>query len=132
METKLKATTQKSYYGKAVIVDDGDGEKKLRSYETVVCKIDKDGNFVRLWGGYSVTTMKHVNDFRRLYGLSALSKKEWEALPCDNEKRYTIVVNYGFFTHKTSLVFDNEDAACDYAAKLCRETRAVYADVVNL
>lgn len=53
----------------------------LQSYYTDVCKIvfDADGGktFVPLWNGYSATTMKHINRFRALFGMPALSKREW-------------------------------------------------------
>ena len=76
-ETILKATTQKSYYGKAAVIDNEDGYKSLRSYETIVCAFDPEsGKFSRLWGGWSRTTSRHVNDFRRLFGLPAMSQKK--------------------------------------------------------
>ena len=55
----------------------------LQSYDTIVCRINKtldSGKFFRMWGGYSVTTMKHINTFRESHGLTKLSKKEWESL----------------------------------------------------
>ena len=39
----------KSFYGKAKVIE-RDGETVLQSYDTAVCKIDKSGEFVRLWG----------------------------------------------------------------------------------
>ena len=51
----LPATTQKDYYGKAVVIEDG-GNTILKSYNTLVCSIDADGNFHRHWYGYSRTT----------------------------------------------------------------------------
>lgn len=70
---------RKSFYGKAHVIEEG-GEKKLLSYETIVCKIDKNGNFVKTWGGYSATTMRHINSFRLENGLKAISKSEWEEM----------------------------------------------------
>lgn len=53
----------------------------LQSYDTIVCYIvKKSGEFVRTWGDYSVTTMKHINTFRAQQGFSKLSKKQWESL----------------------------------------------------
>lgn len=40
----------KSFYGKAKVIEK-DGETLLQSYDTTVCKIDKSGEFVRMWGG---------------------------------------------------------------------------------
>lgn len=73
------ADGRKSFYGKAQYIE-MDGEKLLKSYETIVCKVDKAGRFRRLWGGYSATTQRHVNAFRNYVGLPAISKKEWELL----------------------------------------------------
>lgn len=69
---------RKSFYGKAVAIENNNGEKLLQSYETVVCKIDSDGNFVRLWNDYSATTMRHVNAFISFYGISGGGKAWWD------------------------------------------------------
>ena len=58
---ELKATTQKSYYRKAFVLQDASGNVFLQSYDTIVCGI-VNGEFVRYWDDYSVTTM---------------NKKEW-------------------------------------------------------
>lgn len=71
---------RKSYYGKAVIAD-GDGVKILYSYNTPVAKINRRGEFIRLWDGYSATTMRHINSFIDLFGISGGGKKWWDALP---------------------------------------------------
>ena len=75
--------SQKSYYGKAIVTEYGNGEKYLKSYQTTVAMIDSKGKFHRLWDGYSATTSKHVSDFMRLYGLQAICKKEWLVLPVE-------------------------------------------------
>ena len=78
---ELKATTQKSYYGKASILEN---EKviALKSYNTIVCFIEKEtGDFKKSWSGWSSTTAKHVNDFRILQGLNKINKKQWENIP---------------------------------------------------
>lgn len=72
---------RKSFYGKAqVLVDTPSGWRFLHSYGTLVCGISPGKGFRRYWGGYSATTMRHVNSFRALSGLATLSKAEWEAL----------------------------------------------------
>lgn len=48
----------------------------LKSYYTEVCKIE-NGEFFRLWEGFSVTTLKHINAYRRHFNMKALSKREW-------------------------------------------------------
>jgi len=76
-EFELKPRNQKSYYGKAIIIACNNGNIYLQSYETIVCMIDQSGNFKRLWGGYSATTAKHIDSFRRLYNLPGICKREW-------------------------------------------------------
>ena len=71
---------QKSFYGKAQVIR-VKGATYLRSYDTIVCAIDDSGKFVRMWWGYSATTMRHVNAFCKLYGLPAVNKVYWESLP---------------------------------------------------
>ena len=118
---KLPATLQKDYYGKAVVIEDSEvGEVYLKSYETIVCKIDANENFIRLWGGYSHTTMKHINDFRLLYDLEKLTKKEWCSLPCGNGKRYRVLQHniLSGLTHKAGPEFDNEEDADRFMIEL--------------
>jgi N12 class adenine-specific DNA methylase len=70
----------KSYYGKARVVEKDNGEKVLISYNTGVCKITKSGELVRLWGGYSATTMRHVNSFLLLFDIAGGGKAWWDTL----------------------------------------------------
>ena len=65
-DCNFRAMVRKDYYGKVLI-----------SYTTDVCMIDNDGNFVKLWDGYSATTLKHINKFRRINGLAEINKREW-------------------------------------------------------
>ena len=76
----------KSFYGKAKIIET-DGETLLQSYATTVCKIDKSGEFVRMWSGYSVTTMRHINAFIEMFGIPGGGKKWWDALPVEESLR---------------------------------------------
>lgn len=109
--TKLNATTQKSYYGKAMILED-DNFIVLRSYDTEVIAIDKEKNtIIRLWNGWSKTTNNHINDFLRLYGFSAMSKKEWLNMPCVNsEPTYHMYYSTGFCTHKSNILLTETEA----------------------
>lgn len=83
MEFKLEPVDgRKSFYGKAVVLRDPD-RATLKSYDTLVAKIEFDGSgsrFVRLWNGYSATTMRHVNAFVSYYGLEGGGKKWWDSL----------------------------------------------------
>lgn len=71
----------KSYYGKAIVksVDNG---VILQSYDTDVCACI-DGRFIRLWSGYSATTMKHINSFAANCGIREGGKKWWDSLPVE-------------------------------------------------
>ena len=73
----------KSYYGKARVIEKDNGEKVLMSYDTEVCKITKSGEFVRLWEGYSATTMRHVNSFLELFDIAGGGKAFWDTLTTD-------------------------------------------------
>ena len=71
---------QKSFYGKAHVVNDG-RFMYLKSYGTFVLRFDpQTGELARLWHGYSDTTMRHVNAFCRLFNLSGICKREWLAM----------------------------------------------------
>ncbi len=143
MKNELKATTQKSYYGKASVIEGNDGMKYLKSYDTIVCAYDYNtGEFTRMWGGYSRTTMNHVNDFLRLFNLPTLSKKEWEAIPCGSEARFRVEVENTICralgienTYKPSIVFDDEEEAYTYAERLMERdgySGRIVARVVSL
>ena len=73
----------KSFYGKAKVIEK-DGETLLQSYDTTVCKIDKAANCPNV-GGYSATTMRHINAFIEMFGISGGSKKWWDALPVEEK-----------------------------------------------
>ena len=60
---------------RAIIIPNNYGSV-LKSYYTHVCAIVQ-GNFYKLWNGYSATTMKHINCYRIMHGLSPISKREW-------------------------------------------------------
>ena len=65
--------SHKSFYGKARVFEDGDTQT-LVSYDTAVMRC-VNGEYERLWGGWSATTGRHIKAF------SGLSKKDWDAMP---------------------------------------------------
>ena len=81
---ELKATSQKSFYKKAYVLEDEKGNLFLQSYDTIVCGII-NGIFKKFLGGYSRTTQTHINDFRNAHNMKAQYKKEWETLSTDND-----------------------------------------------
>lgn len=70
---------RKSFNRKATVVL-VNGNAYLMSYHTPVAAIDSNGVFYRLWGGYSRTTLAHVNAFAALYGVPGVDKARWESL----------------------------------------------------
>ncbi len=62
--------------GRATIRTNKNGDIILTPYYTDVAIIS-GGRFYKTWYGYSATTLKHVNEFRRVYGLPPMNKKEW-------------------------------------------------------
>lgn len=70
-------STQKSFYGKAIVTELDNGHKVLISYNTNVCELDKNNNIVEI-GYYSQTTARHVNEFLQQNGYKKMTKKEIE------------------------------------------------------
>lgn len=71
---------QKSFCGKAWEIPVGDGYE-LVSYSTKVAKLKFKGGFeyelMRLWGGWSATTMRHVNAWLQWHHMPTITKKHW-------------------------------------------------------
>ena len=74
---------RKSFYGKAVAIENDNGTIELKSYNTIVARII-NGNFERLWNGYSQTTMNHINAFISVYGIVGGGKSWWDSLAVVN------------------------------------------------
>ena len=66
--------------GKAKVIHEDDGSLALKSYNTIVMRI-VNGQPIRTWGGYSATTMRHINEFMQQNGFNNGSKKLWENMP---------------------------------------------------
>ena len=81
--SELKATFQKSYYQKAFVLQDNDGNVYLQSYRTIVCGF-VGGKLERYWDGYSRTTMNHLNDFMKFINMPQMNKKSWNDLKVVN------------------------------------------------
>lgn len=61
--------------GRALIIPI-EGGYILQSYYTKVAVI-RDGVFYKTWDGYSNTTLKHINTFRKWAGFPGISKRDW-------------------------------------------------------
>ena len=68
---------RKSFYGKARIVEHENGDKDLISYTTTVASIKNDILYV--YGWFSNTTARHINEFLQQNGFDPMTKKEMEA-----------------------------------------------------
>ena len=75
----IPTNRQNSFYNKASVIERDNGDIELRSYNTIVARI-RNGKFERLWSGYSVTTMNHINSFLDTFGISGGGKAWWVAL----------------------------------------------------
>lgn len=77
---ELKPTNgRKSFYNKAEVIERENGDIELKSYNTIVARI-RNGKFERLWSGYSMTTMNHINAFTDAFGIDGKGKAWWNAL----------------------------------------------------
>lgn len=68
--------SRKSFYNKAHVVDDNDGNSTLYSYNTPVCRIVGDKVELLPKWDYSATTLRHVKDFLQQNGFEAGSKAQ--------------------------------------------------------
>ena len=73
---------RKSFYGKAVVEGDPKtGDLTLKSYGTKVAVIEAprfhgEERKLRVFGTYSVTTLRHIKEFMRQNGYPPLTKNE--------------------------------------------------------
>ena len=54
---------RKSFYGKANVVVDDNGNETLYSYDTPIIQRDTNGKLTKLWNGWSNTTGAHIKAF---------------------------------------------------------------------
>lgn len=71
----IPTTSHKSFYGKAIVLDDGK-TAKLQSYNTIVAEYSHETKQLTINGWYSVTTARHVNAFLNHFGFPSMSKAE--------------------------------------------------------
>lgn len=78
---------RKSFYCKAVVEIDSDGNETLYSYGTAIIKLFASGELVKLWNGWSATTGRHIAAFCGLNkaGFMAL---EYKGTPADKAAAY--------------------------------------------
>lgn len=66
--------SHKSFYGKAKVFEDENGNKTLYSYDTKILTVSKDGSIKKFWFDWSATTGRHIAAF------CGLNKKQYESL----------------------------------------------------
>lgn len=64
-ELDARFDSRKSFYGKAKVIDHGNGFLQLLSYDTIVSEC-KDGKVTHL-GKWSQTTSRHQREFERQF-----------------------------------------------------------------
>ena len=68
---ELPSDSQKSFYGKAKVLDNGNGEYILYSYDTPVARV-KDGVYEDLeYEHHSQTTNRHVRAFKKYFDIES-------------------------------------------------------------
>jgi len=72
---------RKSFYGKAHILEDNNGNRTLVSYTTMICKLDKHGNLTKLDPTVTPTTRRHIRSFLRFLDIPVPANRAWDALP---------------------------------------------------
>ncbi len=70
-------STQKSFYGKAIVKELRNGSKLLYSYDTLVCGL-RPSNKIAHIEYHSQTTARHINEFLQQNGHDKMTKKEIE------------------------------------------------------
>lgn len=74
-ELKTKTDNRKSFYGKAKLIHNGD-ITSLKSYNTIVAEYNHKTNKIKVFGWFSSTTARHINEFLTYYGFDKITKKE--------------------------------------------------------
>lgn len=75
-ELQTRYDSRKSFYGKALVIEDGD-TIKLQSYSTIVAKIEE--GVLKVYGTYSHTTLRHIKEFiQQFTDYGVLTKGEIE------------------------------------------------------
>jgi len=76
-ELKVNFDSAKSFYKKAFLIHKGD-LTILKSYNTNVAEYNHNTNKIKVFGWYSKTTGRHINEFLQLYGFDKVTKREME------------------------------------------------------
>jgi len=77
-ELSTQYDSRASFYGKAQVIEDDEGDLTLQSYSTKVAKLstNKCPNFCEVYGTYSQTTLRHIKEFLKQNGFRADNSKQ--------------------------------------------------------
>ena len=84
---------EKSFYGKAHVLHETNGDTILRSYDTNVCTIKPDGT-IKMTALYSRTTQRHIEAFLTLYKDKWIHKYPNLQYGKNNLRKYFKLANY--------------------------------------
>ena len=102
--------SRKSFYNKAYVVDDNDGNSTLYSYNTPVCRIANGKVELLPKWDYSATTLRHVKDFLQQNGFEAGSKAQIA-------KKYSVVAESKRRSSKNRVNEDYDDPSWEDIAE---------------
>lgn len=83
-ELQPQYDSAKSFYRKANVYRNDQGKILLMSYTTIVAEIIDEAisptgkRQINVFGWYSMTTARHINEFAQQYGFDRMNKKEME------------------------------------------------------
>ena len=77
-ELEARYDPRASFYGKAHVIIDDNGDHLLRSYNTIVAIVHAgaNGDWAEVGGWYSATTGRHIKEFLRQHGFRAVTKSQ--------------------------------------------------------
>ena len=89
-ELEARYDARLSFYGKAQVIVDSEGDKYLKSYDTTVALTEKGA--VYLLGYYSQTTTRHQKEFYKQFDNTG---RTWDQVKKDSEKKLNELENIG-------------------------------------
>ena len=106
----LSAAWIDGYSKRAARIDTKGGRKYIRSYNTLVGFVDRNGKLHRFWDGYSATTLKHIN----LIYPDGINKKEWLSLKIEKMDDNAKAINEWFNDNVGTCIFKYNLYGNDY------------------
>jgi hypothetical protein len=79
-ELQCKYDLRYSFYKKAILKEENN-KIVLKSYNTDVAEYDQTTNSLKVFGWFSMTTARHINEFLQQMGFDKLTKSEMMEKP---------------------------------------------------